>query len=148
MKNKLLLAALAVFLVGGFTACKDDILDVRNVADKANAVAGVVATPTTDKTNVILTWDAVDNVSWYSVYVKMVDTKTAERVSGGNPTNSVVYKVDGTTSSNTNPDKWTYLVPVTGAVSGKNYVFGVQTQGYSNFTDNSDIVWSNPITAP
>jgi hypothetical protein len=153
MKNKLFLG-LAVLLIAGitFTACKNDIMDVRIVPDKANAVASVTATLTTDKTAVILTWDAVDNVSSYSLRYRMIDTKTVESLSGGSYVqNEYTYAVaNGASSQNTDPDKWSTLVTLSsaGLTAGKSYEFGVRTSVLVGNADSSDIVWSNAIAVP
>jgi hypothetical protein len=154
MKNKLLLAALAVFLVGGFTACKDDILDVRNVVDKIN-VAGVNAALTTSTTStryIIVSWDAVDDVRDYNVYYKRTDDK---QINSGysisiQAQNDYAYtSANGTASTNPDRNKWSVCIDVSNLVAKKTYTFGIETSpaSYSNSVE-TDIVWSNEVTAP
>jgi hypothetical protein len=149
MKNKLFLGLAVLLIAGAFTGCKDEILDVRIVPDKANAVASVTATVTGDSGYLILTWDAVDNVGGYYVYVREKDTKTVNFMGQGQ--NTYTYAVaDGAQSTNTNPDKWSTLVTLSsaGLTAGKSYEFGVQTYELVGNADSSDIVWSNVVTAP
>jgi hypothetical protein len=163
MKNKLVVAALAALLVCGlaFTACENGVQDVKIAYDKANAVAGVTAVLTTGATAsgdraVIVSWDAAEDANGYRLFVREGDKKTVQQInsgggSGNYPQNYVVYALaDGSTTSNTDPDKWSALVSISGSAStGKSYTFGIQTspltQGSVTY---SDIVWSNAITAP
>jgi hypothetical protein len=133
------------------------VQDVKVQYDKANEVAGVTAALTTNTTGnryVIVTWDAVENVSpnGYAVYYKIDGTKSV--VSSGNGSNTQVYAAtDGNGTANTDPDKWSYRLQVgagSGLTAGKSYVFGVRTTALvtTTSTASSDIVWSNAITAP
>jgi hypothetical protein len=155
MKNKLFLIGLAVLLVMAFTACQNGVQDVRMKLDQPNEVAAVTATLTTAAGTkyVILTWDAVENVSSYYVYYKVDGSKST--VSSGNGSNRYVYAAaDGTRTDNTDPDKWSYIITASGnnsdLIPGKSIIFGVRTQALVTTTQstNSDIVWSNAITTP
>jgi hypothetical protein len=159
MKNKLFLIALAVLLVMAFTACQNGVQDVKVQYDKANEVASVTATLTTNTTGnkyVILTWDAVEDASGYGVYYKRGADKRAGQIGGVQAQNfSTVAVADNgivTWTANDDPDKWSALISVSGGVvTGKSYTFGVLTYPFvqNGTVLNSDIVWApNAITAP
>jgi hypothetical protein len=153
MKNKLVMAALAAAILCGlaFSACKNDVMDVKRAYDKAEAVESVTAVKVTNQARVIVTWDAVDDSQGYVVYVKVGDAKTLKRVGGWN---GVTYAADGTSSPNTDPNKWAASVTfgisnssVTLPAGTHSVTFGVQT--YPIDWDNgapSDIVWSDPVS--
>jgi hypothetical protein len=85
------------------------------------------------------------------VYTKVVDTKTPE-FALGTVQNKVIYNLDGTTSDNTNFDRWSALVSYTGfsgsLVSGENYVFTVQTTAADGVSLPVMSEWSNPVVVP
>ncbi|MDR2375213.1 MAG: hypothetical protein LBD96_02120 [Treponema sp.] len=148
MKNKLcvagLLAALACGLV--LSGCENKILDVKIVSDKANAVSEVKATLTTDTTNVIVSWDAVENASGYVVYLKQGSSKSVNQIGYGQ-NQSVYAEADGTPSANTDADKWSYLLNTSGMPAGE-YTLGVRTSSIEYNVGYSDIKWSNTVTKP
>jgi hypothetical protein len=156
MKNKLFLIGLAVLLVMAFTACQNGVQDVKVQYDKANEVAAVTATLTTNTTGtryVIVTWSAVEDVSGYNVVYKRGAEKV-EHSSGGSARNFGTYAVaDGTWTDNEDPDTLSVLISLSGGystfVSGKSYTFGVRTSSNDYSTEDSDVVWApNAITAP
>jgi hypothetical protein len=149
MKNKLFLGLAVLLIAGAFTGCKDEILDVRNVPDKANAPGNVTATLTTDETAVIVAWDAADNANGYRLYYRVKDTKTAT-LSNVDAQNTQTYAVaNGNATANPSPDKWSGLILIGSLTGKKSYEFGVQTNGALEGGANaSDIVWSNTITTP
>jgi fibronectin type 3 domain-containing protein len=88
MKNKLFMA-LALFCGLVFSGCGNGVQDVRIVSDKAPAVAGVSAVLTDDEKYIIVSWDAVDDVGGYTVYVKGSNSK--EILFGYLPQNEHIY---------------------------------------------------------
>jgi fibronectin type 3 domain-containing protein len=157
MKNKLVMAALAAALLCGlaFSACKNDVQDVRINYDKAEAVEEVKAVNVTaaGANAVILTWNAVDDAGGYNVYLKVDGAKTLRNIGGG--WTGVTYTAAGGESTNTDLDKWTKYVSFgnnEGEVSlptGTYAVtFGVQTRPLDQYSGGapSDIVWSNALT--
>ncbi|MDR3146556.1 MAG: hypothetical protein LBU21_09775 [Treponema sp.] len=128
MKNKLIVAGLAVLLVLALSACENEAMDVREAYDKAPAVASVTATLTTGSTGVIVTWDAVEGAGSYQVYAKA--GKNVMSVASGQWAQT--YAANGTASANTNPDKWSALVSVSYLVSKQSYTFGVATTAFHN----------------
>ncbi|MDR2136487.1 MAG: hypothetical protein LBO76_07715 [Treponema sp.] len=157
MKNKLVLAALAAALLCGlaFTACKNDVLDVKVVYDKANTVSNLKAVK--NGTDIIVTWDAADDAGGYVVYSKKDGTKQVSNIShggGGSPTveNGKIYKDDGSldASAKYNPDKYSFVYPIPSPLpSGAegDYLIGVQTYPLSEGGNvaPSDIVWSPAV---
>jgi hypothetical protein len=156
MKNKLFMAALVVAMVCGLalSACENGVQDVKIVYDKATAVASVSAVQTTNKSGVIVSWDAVADAGGYTVFIRQAGTKSVH--SGPSGQSSYTYAVaDGVSSVNTNPDKWSVYIPV-GAGSnqlptGKSYDIGVRTSpltsGSISSITYSDIVWTTVSVA-
>jgi hypothetical protein len=110
---------------------------------------------------VVLSWDAVDNVSGHSFYYQQEGRKTVQSVSSGYFSMAPGYVFDTTDTSDTpitpnaadsndrNIDKyiafWKYNV--SGSISlltGKKYRFGVRTSALiqNGQSTQSDIVWS------
>jgi hypothetical protein len=152
-KNKLFLGILAAAMVCGLalSACKNGVQDVKLVQDKLGGVGNLTAVKTTNNDKVIVSWDAVE----YSVHYKEVGTKTVKYISGGggmSSQNDYIYDADGTPSTNTNPDKWSGVLTISGSplTAGKSYVFGVRASPFPGYVNiiSSDIVWSGSVAIP
>ena len=154
MKNKMsLVGMLVVVLTLGvvFTSCENEPQEVKIVQTKANAVSKVTVapnhvssggsayTPPTYTHTALLTWNAVGDVSDYTVYYQEQGKKTIQTVSssitwsGDNA--SVTVSLGTTTSTSTSR-------------LGKSYRFGVRTTPLSSSINNtySDIVWSDYVS--
>jgi hypothetical protein len=151
MKNKLWMAALGAALVCGLVlgGCEEKVMDVKIVPDTVK-VGAVTATKTTTGNKVIVAWDAIDNVPDYDVYLKVDGAKTV--VSVGTGDNAVIYAVaDGSTTANTNIDKWSCLFDLSNLAAlpaGTAVKFGVEarTPVGGSYMTVSEIAWSNTIT--
>jgi hypothetical protein len=153
MKNKLAMAALAAALLCGlaFSACKNDVQDVRIVPDTINVDAVTVAL-TTNKAYVIVSWDAVDDAKGYDLYFKKEGEKEVKPGPNGSEQNTYTYDpATGDQSVNPNPNKWSARISTNGggAPQAGAYRFGVQVDGAYSASQGLtvfEIVWSDPIT--
>ena len=167
MKRKMIgVAVAAVVLMAFFAACDNGAQDVKTIGYLvADAPTGVKAAQTTDKNYVIITWDAVQNGTGYTVYWQLDGKKTITQLfSGGSysgNSNSFTYAVaDGKESPNSDVDKWSGLLEIDptykiGDTEFKSpYLgkirFGVRANvlvpGSGSTGNTSDVVWSDYIT--
>ena len=159
MKKRLIGAVLsAVVLMILFTACSDDTQEVRIVGyAQADTVSRVSVEQTSITYNnairyVIITWDAIENGTDYTVYVKQDGKKSI--VSLGSGTNAYSYSTaDGSSTNNYDFDKWSLRIKAsdivgTGSYISSSYRFGVSASDSNPNHTYSDIVWSDTIYSP
>ncbi|MDR2535415.1 MAG: hypothetical protein LBD29_05205 [Treponema sp.] len=150
MANKKILGMSAAVLAFGlvFLGCND----VQEVEGGVSITKSQVATPaiteakTTDNKYLIISWDAVDNASGYQVSMNQKDKKAIGRLSGITPTNARIYKIDGSSSVNSDSDKWNVKIPLSGAFGAtlQEYRYGITAfaGGYDGLDwYNSGIAW-------
>jgi hypothetical protein len=155
MKNKLFLMGmvsllLAIVLMGCDEATQIEG-DVGIKTTKAAQVAKVDADLTTNKTYIIVKFDAVANASSYELYVGQDGKKTIESSSSHDSSPSWEYTfadADGSYTLNTDIDKFATRIPVTMfpvQTAGTKYKFGISTLPFGNSVSAvaSDIVWSD-----
>jgi len=160
MKKRLIGAALvAVVIMAVFASCSDEPQDVNVVNDyinivndyftRSNAVSSVSAAQTTDNNYVIVSWDAIEGGVSYNVYIQQQGKNTIN--ANGYGQNNYTYSVvDGSSSVNTDIDKWSVNITVRSYygyinLPAGNYRFGVTAQDITHNTQ-SDITWSGYIT--
>jgi len=98
-----------------------DRVEVNNWPQDRALPAGpatFTATISSDRNTIILRWDAVNDATGYSVYLRKVGTKTIRSISISEQ-NGFTYDGDGNPESpaNTNPDKWAGLFTCSAATS-------------------------------
>jgi hypothetical protein len=156
-KKSVFWGMLALALTVSFTVvgCGDPLQEGGKVKidyDKASAVDAVTAVLSTDKTFVIISWDAVEDVKAYDVFYQQKEKNTVLPDAGypGSAQNAVIYKADGSASTaNTDFDKWSAKLTIPATLQrGKDYRFGIQTSSVVSGVSQSDIVWSEYITVP
>ncbi|GHU37191.1 hypothetical protein FACS1894172_20540 [Spirochaetia bacterium] len=151
--STMLLAGMAAMVLSFglvLAGCDDGgVQEVKVVTDKANAVAAVTATLTSDDLGVIISWDAVDNAYDYNIYYQQEGKKTIQSFSSYAQNAKTYDPADGTEITNTDVDKWSVLAELNSRISlisSKKYRFGVQVTDFSY--NDSDIVWSGYIAVP
>jgi hypothetical protein len=149
MKNKALYIGMAlVVLALVCAACQNGVQDVKMVYDKAPS-AEITMTKTTDGNYLILSWDAVEDASWYTLYAEKEGQKTFEQPGNGSPAQKYAT-ADGAPSANDDPNRWYARIGLTGQYAPKagNYRFGVRVWSVLPNTYGSDIEWSDWYTQP
>jgi hypothetical protein len=137
-----------------FAACENGVQEVEGnvnatqVVVKAAGVASVTALQTTTpKDYIIVSFDAVENASSYTLY-RQQDGKKSINTGGSVGNNSTYNATTGVeTYSNSDVDKWSgrvYVSSLPVTTIGTKYRFGIQTQDLSY--NRSDIVWSDLVT--
>jgi hypothetical protein len=123
------LAVLLAVMVLAFTACSDDITQVRSVYDRAPAVTGLTAT--VEKPKIVITWASVDGDtnSFWKVY------QVAGEDEFINTSLTSVFDSATNTYSVTIPDYTNVGYPPKN-FSGKAFKFGV-ARNSTLYTDNS-----------
>jgi hypothetical protein len=139
MKNKAFSAVMTGIIVSAFVVllpgCNNDPMDIRIVFDKAPPVASVDVSlqREVDASVVIVSWDAVEYVSGYSLYIQEAGKKRITSLLA-----SYTYNSDN--------DRYSARISVSNSYGG-NYRFGIRTSPFDTGanTTYSDIVWSGEI---
>jgi hypothetical protein len=130
--KKNLLGMLAGALAFGMVlaGCENGVQEVEggvSITKPQVAAPAITEVKTTDGKYIILSWDAVDNAGSYAVVQNQKDKKTISSVEPS-PTNGITYKADGTSVSNSDPDKWNVKIPLRASLgaAAAEYRFGVR----------------------
>ncbi|MCL2130119.1 MAG: hypothetical protein FWH35_07190 [Treponema sp.] len=150
MKNKFGYIILLVLVLTVFFGCKNGTQEVDgeiNIAlVKSTPVDSVSAEKTTDSNYVIITFDAVENVSSYRVFYQMEGKLS---YSSSLPVyNDLTYALaNGAASVNSKPNKFSRRYDSSVFIAGKRYRFGVRTSMFeSDYSSTySEITWSDYI---
>ena len=161
MKKTVLIIALFIAL---FMGCNDDEIQkvevvntVYDTWEKADPVTSLTVQKTNDGTYIIVSWNAVKNGYEYNIYIKQEGKNTIIDTWNNWEDDNYIqvraqYKfiyslVDGSTSTNTDIDKWSARFKTSHGISGAKYSFGVVAGSLvaGSLHANSEITWSNYI---
>jgi len=171
MKKRLMSAAIAaVVLMALFAACGEEVQTVAN--ETAKQVGTITVTQLANNYYVVISWDAVEDGTGYSVYAQPEGKKTVIQLYSSSASNTNTYSNTDPVSDNykstpnSDIDKWNYIANVkytqkTGSSSSPTITypgdvpsgsvrFGVQTRNALPNHEYSEIKWSDyvTITAP
>jgi len=165
MKKRLIGAAIAaVVLMTLFAACGDDVQTIAY--DEAEQVGDITVTQIAKNYYVVISWDAVEDGTGYSVYAQQEGKKTVINLGSGNNSNTYSNYSPETENVKSTPnsdiDKWVKVVDVKynkidvygessyitpqGSFPSGSFRFGVQTNTLLPNHEDSEIKWSDYIT--
>jgi hypothetical protein len=151
-KSTLFLVGMAVLALSFglvLAGCENGVQEVEgevSINYPQVAAPSITAEKTTDGKYLILRWDAVENAGDYQVYSNQ-EGKNTILGGGSGATNRVTYKADGTSSVNSDSDKWNVIVPLTADIGAQLKSVRVGVQAIAGRYDgrnwyNSGIAWS------
>jgi hypothetical protein len=159
MKKRLISVLIAVvFLMVMFAACSDEPQEVKVVGQSMSnpTVNSVTVVKSNDNKSVILTWDAVENGTAYTVYWQREGKKTVERIGSevydysDSPLKFIgwwkTYNAALVSSDNTDQDKWTAVYTFNTATPSAKYRFGISASVVgAGSLNTTSIKWSEYI---
>jgi predicted small secreted protein len=148
MKKTLLIVVAVVLAAAVIMGCNSPTQVEGSVgidASRAAAPSEVKAVATTPAGSVIVTWKAAQNVTGYSVYYRINDSKTITTASV-TANSGIGYDAAGnSTTANKDYDSYWAAASISSANTGDVFTFGVASSGVVNgglASTGSDIVWA------